>query len=625
MGVPVLTLRGDRPAGRLTSSVLTAMGLTEFITESNEELIAKARGLNAARLNEVRKLLRARLTATIGNAARYARALEAGCRDAWRTWCRAQPQQFALPGVSSWNAVHTRGCAVLEAGDADAAATLFREASALNPLAVPPRAMLAGILSDRCDLAGAAEQYALALKAGPDAKVRIAAALALPPIYESTDQIAECRATLVKRIDALHADGVRLDPLRGPIPNLFLAAYQGLNDRDLMRSYAKLFAPSPWSVEPLTHTPSGKVKVGLISQYFQNHTIGTLNRGLVEKLDRAKFHVTVFSAGKSDDETGRNYRQAADEFVELPGDTASAVRLIRGRRMDVVLFTDLGMSCVTLALAHARLAPRQAVTWGHPLTTGIPSVDDFISGDVYETADAHNHYTERLVTLKGLNTYYERPRLDRVYPRSEFQLPEGANLYGCPQTLFKFHPDFDEVLHGILDADPAGRLVLVEGRNKSWKERLLARWGRRLPQDRVHWIGTLPRPSFLGLCSVCDVMLDPLHFGGGNTSLEAIALGVPVVTLPSSYLRARLTAGFYQYIGMPELCLSDAKSYLALAVKLAVDEEYRRGIISQLQKRSPLLFEDLASVTAIEDYFLSPSGSRRLEPAANDPASSAAG
>ena len=57
----------------------------------------------------------------------------------------------------------------------------------------------------------------------------------------------------------------------------------------------EIISPSPWATEPITRKPSGKIKVGLISQYFVNHTIGTLNRGLVEKLDRSKFHVTVLS------------------------------------------------------------------------------------------------------------------------------------------------------------------------------------------------------------------------------------------------------------------------------------------------------------------------------------------
>lgn len=614
MGVPVLTVHGDRPAGRLTSSVLTAMKLEEFIAENLEDFLAKASALGEKqqRLAELRRTLRALLTGTLGNASYYARCVEGLYRESWRTWCRTASSNRAAATTfipPTWDEIHTRGCAVLEEGHADEAAKLFRQALELNPLAVPPRAMLAGILSDRCDLAAAQEQYALALQAGPEPKLKIAAATVLPPIYDSRDQIAECRAKLIERIDVLHADNVRLDPMRGPIPNLFLIAYQGMNDRDVMASYARLFAPPAWALEPTPRVPrnDGRVRIGLISQYLGNHTIGTLNRGLIEKIDHNRFHVTVLTAAKGLDETATIIRQSADEFIHLPNDTAAAVRLIRGLGLNVALFTDLGMSCVTLALAHARLAPRQAVTWGHPLTTGIPTIDDFLSAKIYESDHAQDHYTERLVTLHGLNTYYFRPVLDRPYTRHEFNLPDNANLYGILQTLFKFHPDMDAILNYIIDADPQARLIVMEGRNPYWKKQLLARWQRTAPKlhDRLHWIKTLPRQQFLGLCSVCDVMLDPLHFGGGNTSLEALALNIPVVTLPSPYLRARLTLGFYQHISLHDLIATNPESYISLAVKLGTDHEWRKDIKEKIATAAPALFEHRASVTAFEEYFQS--------------------
>jgi predicted O-linked N-acetylglucosamine transferase (SPINDLY family) len=388
--------------------------------------------------------------------------------------------------------------------------------------------------------------------------------------------------------------------MRGPIPNLFHIAYQGENDREIMRSFAKLFPASPWATEPLNPKPSvdGRVRVGFISQYLCNHTIGTLNRGFVEMYDRKKIRLTIFNATPVDDETSRIFKQHADDYVMLPSDTASAVRLLRGSNLDLALFTDLGMSCVTLALAHARVAARQAVTWGHPLTTGIPTIDEFVSSELFEDASAQEHYTEKLVRIKGLNTFYFKPELDRVYTRAEFNLPASGTLYGCPQTLFKFHIDGDAILKAILETDGTGHLVLVEGRNKSWKEKLLERWQRTMPGvlNRIHWLPTLPKSVFLGLCSVCDMMLDPLHFGGGNTTLEALALGVPVVTWPSPYLRARLSLGFYKHIGLTDFVASDAESFIRIALTKRMDK-------TELQRKTLPLFEDEASVRSYEDYF----------------------
>ena len=118
--------------------------------------------------------------------------------------------------------------------------------------------------------------------------------------------------------------------------------------------------------------------------------------------------------------------------------------------------------------------------------------------------------------------------------RSTLELPDGKRLYGCPQTLFKIHPDFDQALAGILDADPQGFLVFIEGRVSRWTDNLKRRFRRTLPDSgrRVHFLPAIPNADFLKLLACCDVLLDPYPFGGGNSTLKALAVGTPVVPLP---------------------------------------------------------------------------------------------
>ena len=107
----------------------------------------------------------------------------------------------------------------------------------------------------------------------------------------------------------------------------------------------------------------------------------------------------------------------------------------------MLVFAEVGMDAVTYTLAFSRMAPIQCATWGHPDTTGSPAIDYFISSELLETAEADAHYTERLVRLPNLGTYYERPRLVGPAAVAEFfGLPADRHLYLCPQTLFKFHP-----------------------------------------------------------------------------------------------------------------------------------------------------------------------------------------
>lgn len=108
-----------------------------------------------------------------------------------------------------------------------------------------------------------------------------------------------------------------------------------------------------------------------------------------------------------------------------------------------------------------------------------------------------------------------------------------GTLYGCPQSLFKIHPDFDPVLADIARGDPGGRIVMIEGGAGAWTEALKARWARTHPilLDQVAFVPRLSSIAFLALMSHLDVVLDPPHFGSGNTLYEGMIDGAPVVDL----------------------------------------------------------------------------------------------
>ncbi len=216
----------------------------------------------------------------------------------------------------------------------------------------------------------------------------------------------------------------------------------------------------------------------------------------------------------------------------------------------MLLFTDIGMDALTTTLAQSRFAPIQISTWGHPETSGSPNMDYFLSSSLLELSGAEQNYTEALVLLDRLGIYYENPRseVNRTRGRSQFGIPESATWYVCPQSLFKFHPDFDSIIAGVLTEDRNGILVTLEGKSPEWTRRLRARWQATMRElaDRIHFLPALPHADYLRLLELSDVMLDPIHFGGGNSSYEALAVGTPIVTMPGRFLRSRITYGLYQ-------------------------------------------------------------------------------
>ena len=172
----------------------------------------------------------------------------------------------------------------------------------------------------------------------------------------------------------------------------------------------------------------------------------------------------------------------------------------------------------------------------------------------------------------------------------------------CPQSLFKLHPDNDAVFGEILRRDPRGVLILLEGQSKYWAAALMARFSRTFPDaaKRVQFMRRLTLPGFLTLLRAADAVLDPLHWTGGNTTYEAFALGVPVVTWPGAFMRGRVTAAASRQIGVTDLIASTPEDYVDLAVRLAHDRAWRADLEKRLHEGRAGLFDDMGAVRELE-------------------------
>ena len=461
----------------------------------------------------------------------------------------------------------------------------------------------------------------------PRPEVRLKMALTLSVIYDNIETMHHWRQRLTQQIATLQTEQLQIEPTVDTVSPNFLLAYHGLNDLEIQRSIGQLYHAkmnakaakktknansSPFasfaslsrsSRSPLSSPSRSRSRVGFVSKYFRSHTIGLLNRGFIAQLSRAKFEVIVFSLGHHDDPIATQIQQQADLYIELPDDVAAARQMIAAQNLDILYYTDLGMEPLSYALALHRLAPVQCVTWGHPVTTGLETIDYFISSQLYETAESDQHYSEKLIQLPSLNTYYYHPITD-YYQQQRTKDKGQRTTYLCPQSLFKLHPDFDPILAEILRQDPHGQLHLLSGLYPAWNELLLQRFRRTMPDviQRVEFVPRLTQPEFLQLLATADVILDTIHFCGGNTSLEAFAVGTPIVTMPSGYLRGRLTYGFYQKMELLDGVAMNPADYVAIAVKLGTDPAYRAHLKAEILARNHLLYEDLTTVHELEQF-----------------------
>jgi predicted O-linked N-acetylglucosamine transferase (SPINDLY family) len=214
-------------------------------------------------------------------------------------------------------------------------------------------------------------------------------------------------------------------------------------------------------------------------------------------------------------------------------------------------------------------------------------MDYFVSSKLLEPAQAQDHYSERLILLSRLPAIYEEPASSAISTsRQSLGLPEGHLLMGIPQSLFKFHPDFDLVLEAIMVRLPDARIVLVEDKTEYQTRQLKQRWSRYAPHalSKSIFLARISREKFLGLLDTIDLLLDPIYFGSGNTFYEAMAFGTPIVTYTGETLSGRVVSGGYSQMKVLNPPVANSiDAYVELCVKLGSDRAMLKKLKTELR------------------------------------------
>jgi predicted O-linked N-acetylglucosamine transferase (SPINDLY family) len=333
-------------------------------------------------------------------------------------------------------------------------------------------------------------------------------------------------------------------------------------------------------------------------------------KGWVENLDRREFQLFGYYTGRKIDAHTKIARGSFFRFVEaLPSMEQWCDRISRDR-LHVLIFPEIGMDVTTVRLAALRLAPIQCTSWGHPDTSGLPTIDYYLSSDLMEPADAEDHYTEKLIRLPNLSIHYEPPAVDPApADRAYFGLREGTVLFLCTQSLFKYLPQFDEVFPRIaLEAGPCQFAFLNYVKSPQLGERFarrlesaFARFGLR-SADYVKLLPHLDPPNYRALNELADVFLDSIGWSGCNSTLEALACDLPIVTMPGRLMRGRHTHAILKMMGLGETEARDLDEYVAIAERLGTDAEWRKHLSEKISRRKQLTYRDTACVRGLEEF-----------------------
>jgi predicted O-linked N-acetylglucosamine transferase (SPINDLY family) len=478
-------------------------------------------------------------------------------------------------------------------------------------------------------------QRAMALD-DKDLQVRWALAIAnLKSFYRSEAEVVESRAAFGRALDEIKAwyernDGIATAYKAVGKDQPFYLAYQPFDNRDLLARYGALCAtfmatvvppPVPPSKAPKgSRTPTergSKLRLGIVSAEIRNHSVwNAITKGWVGNLDQTKFEVHLFHLDYVVDEDTQKAKQQVFRFEDRPTTTSGWIEAIRSSDLDIILYPDIGMSSKALELASLRLAPVQAASWGHPETTGLPTMDLYFSAEAFEPPDACNFYSEKLIALPNLGVYLEPlTPLVREPDLKALRLRRDEALLLCPGQPFKYYPGNDEVWVRIAKglrrktlfrSRSVGRLVFFRSSRAVWNLRLESRLREAFSRGgvdfdaHVSFIPALERPLFFGLMDKTCLMLDTLGFSGFNTAMQAVECGLPYLAFEGAFMRGRLGSGIMRQLNLPELVATTTDEFVAKAVELTQNADMRAELKAKIEERRGGLFGDIAPVRALE-------------------------
>ena len=498
-------------------------------------------------------------------------------------------------------------------------------------------------LREDSDTAGAARAFRRALALDPGlVRARWHLSRLLPATYLDAEEVARARRGYEDGLGDLEAAvaggaGAQEDFAALAATTNFYLAYQERNDRDLQARFGRLarrvvtarfpeFAAGPPAPEP---EPDGRLRIGFLSMFFHRHTVSRLYAGWLEGLDRKRFKTFGYYLGKRDDNVARMLRAQCGTFHRMPGPSIDGVRpgsadayeawfaevcrtLVRDR-LHALVFPEIGMDPGTFCLAALRFAPVQAVSWGHPETTGLETVDYFLSSALMEPGNGDEHYSEKLVRLPNISVRLfdpgATPKAGRR-SRASFGFKPDEVVFLSSQSAYKYVPWYDRIYPAIARMVPNARFAFVRFASPAMDRPLLVRLARAfaaegLDRDRYcRFIDGLSAGEFGDLNHAADVYLDTPGWSGGNTTHEALAAGLPVVTLPGQFMRGRHSYAMLRMIGVEDTIARDVDDYIAIAVRLGLDEESRRVVRTRIEASRHRLYNDESCVRALEDFLV---------------------
>jgi predicted O-linked N-acetylglucosamine transferase (SPINDLY family) len=447
----------------------------------------------------------------------------------------------------------------------------------------------------------------------------------LPILYDNPEEIDDYRqrftqglAELIQQT-SLETPEARKSALSGVgIKTNFYLQYQCKNDIDLQKKYGQFVHrvmaanyPEWTSTLSIPSLEKGeKIRVGYASYYLRSHNGARWALGWIKNHHRQDIEIYCYHTSPIVDKITQQFQLSSDFFHHIPEDLEAVCHQIIEDKLHILIFPDIGMAPLTTQMAGLRIAPVQCTAWGHPVTSGLPTIDYYLSSNLMEPVNAQEHYSEQLIRLPNLGLCYPKPVIPQPSKtRSDYQLRDEAVVYLSCQSLFKYLPQYDYVFAAIAQKVPQAQFAFLAHTSihitEKFRQRLqkaFAKYGLNSEEYCV----IVPRqktPGYLNLNLISDVFLDTFDWNGGNSTLEAIACNLPIVTCPGEFMRGRHSCAILEMLGVTDTIAQNETEYIELAIKLGLDWEWRNSIVERMVQRHSHLYHDKTCVEALDKFF----------------------
>lgn len=518
---------------------------------------------------------------------------------------------------------HNRGLALLNAGRAEEAVECCRRSLSHKPDYVPALLTLGHSLGQCGDATGAVQSYQRALALDPNCGEAMlgCAVAAIPGICGSAAESLCAVARFGTQLDSLlrwaEANPGKFGAAVGRIQP-FQLAYRPVDVTAVLSRYGDLAsaeATAYWlprvEAGQTTHARRDRMRIAVVSGHVRRHPVWEIIlRGVLAHLDTREFEVYLYHTGALADEETSWARAHVAHFVQGPRSVTQWVTEIRQAGPDVIFYPEVGMDPASCTLAALRLAPLQIAGWGHPVTTGLPTIDWFVSAELIEGPAADQHYRERLIRLPGTGVHTEFSAVQLGHWDGPPRRQDVVRFALCQQPI-KFDPEDDELLARIVKEAGAAELWLATPANMPWtavklRERLSAAFRAEGLDPDVHLRTTdwLPRGQFLSFLHAMDIYLDCPAFSGYTTAWQAVHCGLPIVTLEGPFMRQRLAAGLLRQVGMTDGITGSREQYVTTAAGWASQSRDPIGWAErreQLRRAAPLADGNRSAIVALAE------------------------